>query len=151
MNNKNKKIIHCLKMLRLAFNCNLEAHKLSIKSQDCYYYWDHEWAGEYSSEKSLFYNKKASIMEKIIKYIKKYNLPIKYGINDWIAYFSYFGCQISFHTFRNEDWKWEVKAYNNLKSNWKTLNKKAKNYSWNWSNRKNDFFPKRLEKICQAS
>lgn len=137
MNNKEKKIKNCIKLIKLAFNINMEAHKYSELSQECYNNWDHEWAADYSSEKQYFYNKKSSLIEKIIKYIKKYSLPIKYGMNDWVVYFAYNWEQVSFHTFRSE----KKYVYNTLKFSCKS---KIKTYNWNWKWTKNFIFPEKL-------
>lgn len=125
--NKTKKTAYALKLLYGAFDSNEKAHRMSELSQEAYYNYDHDEAKEYSQKKEYFYWIKQNFIEKAIKYIKKYSLPIKYGENDWIFYFSYLWEQISFHSFSR-----------------KITNNYYKSYNGKWSCRKNEKFPRRM-------
>lgn len=125
---KTKKILFALLMLQEAFNANMKAHKYSKLSQHAYYEYAHSDASYYSDLKSVQYQNKSIAVEKTIRFIRKHKLPIKYGCNDWIVYFAYAGKQISFHTFGN-------------------FFKSLKQYSWQWSWRKNEIFPIEWERL----
>ena len=97
-----KKIITILKK---GFNANLEAHKYSQESQDCYYSDDHSGASFNSYLKSQKYAIKTEKIKEAISFIKKNNIPVKYG---WgkdedgeknLIYFSLNDEQVSFHFF----------------------------------------------------
>ncbi len=143
MKNKEKKTVHCIDLIRFAFESNAKAHKFSEESQEAYYCGDHDLAGDFSAKKRNQYFIKSSIIEKIIKYIKKYSLPIKYGMNDWIVYFSYNWEQVSFHTFRREKKEMSYR-YKTLKEKDSNIKPKIKAYNWIWKGTKNETFPIKL-------
>lgn len=126
--NKKIKISKALNFLKDAFEYNIKAHEYAELSQERYYRCDYDDANYYSRIKSEFYNKKQKTIEKLISFIKKNSLPIKYGMVDNVIYFSFNWKQISFHSFSKK-----------IKEN------KIKKYNWKWSWRKNwDLFPKEI-------
>lgn len=100
-----KEYIACIKILKRAFNINVAAHKYSEKSQEAYRRWDYDLAGFFSDRKSDCYRHKSERIADAIRIIKKYKLPIKWGLNDWIFYFCIHWRQISFHTFGRNTYK----------------------------------------------
>lgn len=116
-----KTYITCINILKEAFDANVRAHRCSELSQQAYHYWCHDEARDRSNDKSDFYDKKSKKINEAIRLIKKYKLPIKWGLNGWIFYFSIHWRQISFHTFSG---------------------KVCKGYNGKWSCRQNgDKFP----------
>jgi hypothetical protein len=112
-------------LLKKAFKANTEAHNLSELSQERYSRGDYEWANDFSFDKSIKYREKSNLIAKAICLIKKNKLPIKWGVNNWIAYFSHNWEQISFHVFGN------------------FFTSKCKKYNWSWCNiQHSDNFPK---------
>lgn len=95
----------CVNILKEAFDANTTAHKFSEWSQNAYWCGDYERANEYSEDKTDFYHKKSQKIKEAIRLIKKYKLPIKWGLNDGIFYFCINGRQISFHTFGRNTYK----------------------------------------------
>ena len=95
----------CVNILKEAFDANTTAHKYSERSQNAYWCGYYERANEYSEDKTDFYHKKSKKIKEAIRLIKKYKLPIKWGLNDGIFYFCINGRQISFHTFGRNTYK----------------------------------------------
>ena len=95
----------CVNILKEAFDANVRAHKCSEASQNWYWCGDHDQAREYSEAKYDFYAEKSKKIKEAIRLIKKYKLPIKWGLNDGIFYFCINGRQISFHTFGRNTYK----------------------------------------------
>ena len=89
-----KKIRIIISLLERAYNCNIKAH---------------EWA-------TWYYKHKSETLIYVCKYIKKNNLPFKYGrlkdenLNSSIIYFEYQWKQLSFHDFSKKLRK--IKIYN---------------------------------------
>lgn len=100
-----KNYITCVNILKEAFDANTTAHKFSERSQNAYWCGDHDQAREYSEAKYDFYAEKSKKIKEAIRLIKKYKLPIKWGLNDGIFYFCIDGRQISFHTFGRNTYK----------------------------------------------
>lgn len=123
----NKNYITCIKILKEAFDANVRAHDCAESSQYAYYLGDYDQANEYSEAKNSFYEEKSNKIKEAIHLIKKYKIPIKWGVNDWICYFNIHWRQISFHIFTN---------------------KKYKKYNWKWSYRRNtNKFPINIDNI----
>lgn len=102
----------CIKILKEAFDANVWAHRYSKESQNWYQCGAYDAAWEYSQAKSEEYKKKKEKIKEAIRLIKKYKLPIKWGLNDGIFYFCINGRQISFHTFGRNTYK----GYNGKRS-----------------------------------
>lgn len=119
MNKKNKQIIHALRMLYGAFNCNIYAKEAWACRYDLYF-------GErYVRESEKMYAEKSAYIKKAVAFIKKHALPIKYGVemqkkyteygNYYVipcVYFAYAGCQVSFHMPYDWHFTKSLKKYN---------------------------------------
>lgn len=123
--NKLWKIKKALWIIKKAFEHNIDAHYFKEESQNAYYNYNHDDAQLYSQHKEYYYEQKQKCIEKVIQYIKKNSLPIKYWVNENIIYFSFLWKQVGFHTFSK-----------------KAKENKIKKYNWNWSWRPNEeIFP----------